>query len=52
MHIQNNHNNPMNPIDPSNHSSDNFPAQALLTAFYDIQYPIVLETEDVLQNRS
>ena len=49
MHIHNNHKNPMN---PKNHSSDNFHAQALLTAFYDIQYPIVLETENGLQYRS
>ena len=49
MHIQNNHNNPMN---PKNHSSDNFHAQAILTAYYDHQYPIVWETEDGLQYRS
>ena len=49
MHIQNNHNNPMN---PKNHSSDNFHAQALLAAYSDHQYPIVLETQDGLQYRS
>ncbi|MBL0237160.1 MAG: hypothetical protein IPQ02_11230 [Saprospiraceae bacterium] len=49
MHYINNHNNPKN---PKNHSSDNFHAQAILTAYYDHQYPIVLETQDGLQYRS